>query len=169
LPNKIGELCQNISKEIDSRVQDVLDGLSKDCGCLSKIVDEKVRYVEFRALGAATSGPLTITSICGPRESPSRPLFSRPCAKPKKHNRRIPGRAQQEVRDAQHLLVCLEGCHRHHGGAGCCCRRLLVDGEPRRDRSAQSMRLFCQQGADEDFARRVPDPGAHVTQILGHK
>eukprot|EP00285_Hemiselmis_virescens_P016462 CAMPEP_0173392700 /NCGR_PEP_ID=MMETSP1356-20130122/20793_1 /TAXON_ID=77927 ORGANISM="Hemiselmis virescens, Strain PCC157" /NCGR_SAMPLE_ID=MMETSP1356 /ASSEMBLY_ACC=CAM_ASM_000847 /LENGTH=478 /DNA_ID=CAMNT_0014350571 /DNA_START=41 /DNA_END=1477 /DNA_ORIENTATION=+ len=42
LPNKIGDLCQNISKEIDSRVQDVLDGLSKDCSCLSKIVDAKV-------------------------------------------------------------------------------------------------------------------------------
>mmetsp|Transcript_21142 Transcript_21142/g.53166 ORF Transcript_21142/g.53166 Transcript_21142/m.53166 type:complete len:294 (-) Transcript_21142:54-935(-) len=42
LPNKIGDLCQNISREIDSRVQDVLDGLSKDCACLSKIVDAKV-------------------------------------------------------------------------------------------------------------------------------
>jgi hypothetical protein len=78
LPNKIGELCQNISKEIDSRVQDVLDGLSKDCGCLSKIVDEKVRYAEFRALGAAASGPLIITSICHPIESPISPLVLAP-------------------------------------------------------------------------------------------
>ncbi|EKX44238.1 hypothetical protein GUITHDRAFT_109697 [Guillardia theta CCMP2712] len=42
VPNKIGELCQNIRMEIDSRVQDVLDELSKDCEALSKIVDEKI-------------------------------------------------------------------------------------------------------------------------------
>eukprot|EP00287_Rhodomonas_sp_CCMP768_P013518 CAMPEP_0196722358 /NCGR_PEP_ID=MMETSP1091-20130531/4732_1 /TAXON_ID=302021 /ORGANISM="Rhodomonas sp., Strain CCMP768" /LENGTH=474 /DNA_ID=CAMNT_0042064037 /DNA_START=59 /DNA_END=1483 /DNA_ORIENTATION=- len=42
LPNKIDELCQNIQREIDSRVQDVLDNLSKDCEALSAIVDEKV-------------------------------------------------------------------------------------------------------------------------------
>lgn len=43
LPNKINELCQNIQREIDSRVQDVLDNLSKDCQALSAIVDEKVK------------------------------------------------------------------------------------------------------------------------------
>eukprot|EP00286_Rhodomonas_abbreviata_P016766 CAMPEP_0181316128 /NCGR_PEP_ID=MMETSP1101-20121128/15731_1 /TAXON_ID=46948 /ORGANISM="Rhodomonas abbreviata, Strain Caron Lab Isolate" /LENGTH=472 /DNA_ID=CAMNT_0023423357 /DNA_START=82 /DNA_END=1500 /DNA_ORIENTATION=+ len=42
LPNKIEDLCQNIQREIDSRVQDVLDGLSKDCTALSAIVDQKV-------------------------------------------------------------------------------------------------------------------------------
>eukprot|EP00277_Geminigera_cryophila_P006496 CAMPEP_0179431500 /NCGR_PEP_ID=MMETSP0799-20121207/16381_1 /TAXON_ID=46947 /ORGANISM="Geminigera cryophila, Strain CCMP2564" /LENGTH=488 /DNA_ID=CAMNT_0021208475 /DNA_START=192 /DNA_END=1658 /DNA_ORIENTATION=- len=42
VPNKIEELCRNIRLEIDSRVQDVLDSLSKDCQALTKIVDEKV-------------------------------------------------------------------------------------------------------------------------------
>mmetsp|Transcript_24453 Transcript_24453/g.38459 ORF Transcript_24453/g.38459 Transcript_24453/m.38459 type:complete len:466 (+) Transcript_24453:35-1432(+) len=42
VPNSIKDLCQNISKEIDSRVQDVLDGLNRDCSALSKIVDSKV-------------------------------------------------------------------------------------------------------------------------------
>lgn len=42
VPNKIDDLCRNIRLEIDSRVQDVLDNLSKDCQALTKIVDEKV-------------------------------------------------------------------------------------------------------------------------------
>ena len=43
VPNKIEELCRNIRLEIDSRVQDVLDNLTKDCSALTKIVDKKVR------------------------------------------------------------------------------------------------------------------------------
>jgi hypothetical protein len=42
VPNKIEELCRNIRLEIDSRVQDVLDTLTKDCQALTKIVDKKV-------------------------------------------------------------------------------------------------------------------------------
>ena len=49
VPNKIDELCRNIRMEIDSRVQDVLDNLSKDCQALTKLVDEKVTTLEFVA------------------------------------------------------------------------------------------------------------------------
>lgn len=42
VPNKIDDLCKNIRLEIDSRVQDVLDNLTKDCQALTKIVDDKV-------------------------------------------------------------------------------------------------------------------------------
>lgn len=43
VPNKIEELCRNIRLEIDSRVQDVLDNLTKDAQALTKIVDDKVK------------------------------------------------------------------------------------------------------------------------------
>jgi hypothetical protein len=93
LPNKIGELCQNISKEIDSRVQDVLDGLSKDCGCLSKIVDEKVKYmnVEFRAPGAVASRPFTTTRM--------HDLLESPCSRPRALNPRNTTRESQVARN----------------------------------------------------------------------
>ena len=42
VPNKIDDLCKNIRLEIDSRVQDVLDNLTKDCQALTKMVDDKV-------------------------------------------------------------------------------------------------------------------------------
>ena len=48
VPNKIDDLCKNIRLEIDSRVQDVLDNLTKDCQALTKIVDDKVSRSRMR-------------------------------------------------------------------------------------------------------------------------
>ena len=48
VPNKIEELCRNIRLEIDSRVQDVLDNLTKDSQALTKIVDQKVGRLHWR-------------------------------------------------------------------------------------------------------------------------
>lgn len=48
VPNKIEELCRNVRLEIDSRVQDVLDNLTKDSQALTKIVDQKVGRLHCR-------------------------------------------------------------------------------------------------------------------------